>query len=413
MRRAGQEGLLDGRFGEIVPLEYAEIGFSGNLFTGRKNGRTTYWYRLGHRLIETPLDEVQNSYWPTGMLPGRTAGRWGLYRRDLRAILPPVYDQIMPVAQPGIMALARQAGLVRVIGANMTAVDSFACDSLLRHTGPFVQGIRRGQPFLRNIATGDEWTGSLEELRWLPDAAFLLVKTAGGVRCYDERFTPVPPFELDDFPQACGMNARFVGAKNGRNGMFILGGQEILPFEYDAIGYFDDCLYVSRLWLTKDGKCGFYDLLSAKLFPAQYDDIRPLEGRFLLAGAEGAFALFSPDYEKLTAFDLEFAEPLGQSLFLAQKGGRYGLLDTLGRAVLPFEYDEIRFDRSVMRDLLPAQKSGKWGFVDLSGNEVIPFQYEEAWNVDALDQPGVWTGRVLEDGKIWIIDRQGRKVREE
>ena len=62
--------------------------------------------------------------------------------------------------------------------------------------------------------------------------------------------------------------------------------------------------------------------------------------------------------------------------------GRWGIIDTLGRAVLPIAYDNggTRSELYVFHEgLAMVEKDGLYGYCDMQGDIVIPIQYRDAY----------------------------------
>ncbi|GAA4793551.1 hypothetical protein GCM10023231_22320 [Olivibacter ginsenosidimutans] len=111
------------------------------------------------------------------------------------------------------------------------------------------------------------------------------------------------------------------------------------------------------------------------------------------------------------------------------KNGLYGVLDSVGMIIIPFEYDEIRDDYAQHGFVL--QKNGGYGYADSIGRILTKKSYEEvaglSHNTTAIKENGLWgwidnkTGAVLmstqydavsyepENGKLIRIEK-GEKV---
>jgi hypothetical protein len=70
---------------------------------------------------------------------------------------------------------------------------------------------------------------------------------------------------------------------------------------------------------------------------------------------------------------------VGDGLIKAIRRGKptYGILNTKGDTVIPFNYEEIKVAKAA--DLIPAKKNGKWGYINLQNETVIDFTYDEAY----------------------------------
>jgi hypothetical protein len=69
-------------------------------------------------------------------------------------------------------------------------------------------------------------------------------------------------------------------------------------------------------------------------------------------------------YENVSKYDI------AQDVAGAQKNGKWGVIDRIGRVVISFEYDTV-FTFSYR--LVCAKKDGKWGLVDFNNNILLPF----------------------------------------
>ncbi len=59
----------------------------------------------------------------------------------------------------------------------------------------------------------------------------------------------------------------------------------------------------------------------------------------------------------------------------ATKGEKAGYLDTQGKVVIPFTYDEVR---PFAHGLAPVEKDGKWGYIDRDGHVLVSLKFDEA-----------------------------------
>ncbi|NME72372.1 WG repeat-containing protein [Flammeovirga aprica] len=95
---------------------------------------------------------------------------------------------------------------------------------------------------------------------------------------------------------------------------------------------------------------------------------------------------FTSDGNRLTSDklkDLEFkgfynADFVGLRVdghHIVKKKGKYGLIDTDGKIVIPIEYTMIDVPSE---GKVSAMKNGKWGYLNLKGETVIPFHFDEA-----------------------------------
>lgn len=130
----------------------------------------------------------------------------------------------------------------------------------------------------------------------------------------------------------------------------------VLPFEHIKPVYGSP--YPSWVSVhTTDNKAGLYDLRDHWLFEPRFFDIPEV-------------------FRHIHLEDM----PMYPTLLIAcenQEGWRkYGLIDSLGRAVIPFEYDEfgLAFKWKGQWQIW-VKKGGKWGMIDYENQTLIPFEY--------------------------------------
>ena len=93
-----------------------------------------------------------------------------------------------------------------------------------------------------------------------------------------------------------------------------------------------------------------------------------------------------------------------QGLMVAQKDSKFGLIDYSGKEIVPFvceNYNDINVSNE---GLIGVKKMGKWGFLDLKGREIIPSVYE------STNIPAEGFIAVKKDGKWGYLDYKGNEV---
>lgn len=135
-------------------------------------------------------------------------------------------------------------------------------------------------------------------------------------------------------------------------------GEQILPFEYRDVKPVYGSPYSSWVSVhTTDNRAGLFDL----------------HGHWLI---EPRFADIPEVFRNVQLEDM----PMYPTLLVAvenQEGWyKYGLIDSLGQTVIPFEYDEfgLTFKWKGQWQIW-AKKGGKWGMIDYENREIIPFEY--------------------------------------
>ena len=104
------------------------------------------------------------------------------------------------------------------------------------------------------------------------------------------------------------------------------------------------------------------------------------------------------DFEGFTLSGYNYkAESNGVYIVSTSGTSLYGLVNSKGEFVIPAEYDEMNFDGNG-KILLKVE--GKWGVYDTDGNEILPFEYDYI-------STGFQNYHVQKDGVDLIIDSNG------
>lgn len=144
----------------------------------------------------------------------------------------------------------------------------------------------------------------------------------------------------------------------------------------------DDQDFLETAWLTC-ALCewGFIDTAGKEIVAQQYRYIYDLSGDIAIAQdwATRKWGVIDTSRRILLHFEYDDLYYLNNSqqqiLRLRINNKKYGLIDTLGKSVIPVAFDEIG---TASENLIPVKQNGYWGYANLSGKLVIPCQYERA-----------------------------------
>jgi len=163
--------------------------------------------------------------------------------------------------------------------------------------------------------------------------------------------TPPPPY--DEVLRQTAIIFRFdsAGVVNGN-------GEQILPFEYSDVKPVYGSPHASWVSVhTLDNRAGLFDLRGHWLIEPRFFDIPEV-------------------FRHMVPEDMPMYPTLLKACENQEGWYKYGLVDSLGRAVIPLEYDEfgLTFKWEGQWQIW-AKKGGKWGMVDYENREIIPFEY--------------------------------------
>ena len=96
-----------------------------------------------------------------------------------------------------------------------------------------------------------------------------------------------------------------------------------------------------------------------------------------------------------------------ENVLRVEKDGKYGLIDLLGKEVLPVEYDEITVLEGIENSII-IKKDNKIGLVNDTGSIIIECNYKEIKNLGSTYKDGYIT--VDDNGKYGVISATKRQI---
>lgn len=172
-------------------------------------------------------------------------------------------------------------------------------------------------------------------------------------------------------------------SKNGKWGIADLRGKEIVPCEYDNVFDYDDMPIDGVAWAKNEGQ-------NRILFNIRGEKITPENGIYLYDfNVHGLAKILHNNKYGLINRDGKIIVPCKYRDINKFKNGRAqvsisapghafrglnGMIDTLGREIIPCIYDDYFYFNS--DGLAKVKLNGKCGIIDRQGNEVIPCQYD-------------------------------------
>jgi len=223
------------------------------------------------------------------------------------------------------------------------------------------------------------------------------------------------PSDVGDETASTGDDMGTIAAKWG---VIDRQGREVIPMEFDELGYFSDGLACVR----KGKKCGFVNPRGQTAIPLTFDDAygfcggtapAKLGGKWGFIDRKGRWVV-KPTYEDVGGFE--------DGLCAVKASGKWGLVDTAGHLVVPprFEafgssasvFDFLEGRRAVFSNGLCAVRVGElWGYIDRSGALRIEATFASARRfVNGLALVNSKPGAPGEYGRTYYIDTRGREV---
>lgn len=174
--------------------------------------------------------------------------------------------------------------------------------------------------------------------------------------------------------------------RQGRQNFIDHFGNFLIPFQYDSVGGYE---HGELRVVVKNGRYGLLDSLAQERISPKFEEL------------EGWFAFENPDRSRPGWVGLRYGWSHHRRVKLA---GRYGFLDMqTGRLVIPCRYQTTLPNEE---GRLWVKEGGKWGLLDSMGREILPptLAYD---TVHAFRE-----GRALvrEGHRYGYVDRSGRLV---
>jgi hypothetical protein len=163
--------------------------------------------------------------------------------------------------------------------------------------------------------------------------------------------------------------------------------------------------FVRRGRSKADWMAGYIDSAGRTVIPAVYDHAgRFREGLATVQQGRDWGVIAEDGSWRLRPF-WDSSVKIGSGRIIVGLGGKYGLLDTDGKELMPLKYDAILgFSESLAVVRVEDRVGDRHGFINLNGEEVIPLTFERAGHFKEGLAP------VKYQREWYFIDRQGKFV---
>ncbi|MFC2658282.1 MAG: WG repeat-containing protein, partial [Segatella sp.] len=155
----------------------------------------------------------------------------------------------------------------------------------------------------------------------------------------------------------------FIAHDNGNFGIVDLNNKIILPIKYGGIlrTAFKDIIEIE----TAQGY-QLFSLRSKRIITSFYDENSKSDSNYLYLHKEPFVTPFDPRKEQtLLPWEYKRVQNIeGSDNFIAQKEGRYGVVNSRNEALVPFIYDNIK--STLKPNMLIIEKERKYGIIDTS-----------------------------------------------
>ncbi|MGB3007295.1 MAG: WG repeat-containing protein, partial [Chitinophagaceae bacterium] len=186
------------------------------------------------------------------------------------------------------------------------------------------------------------------------------------------------------------------------------------------------------------GKAGFKNELNEIVFEAVYSThyVTWVRG-FAALGKDNKWGFIDTTGKIVVPFIYEESKDFRDGFAAVKKDGKWGFINTLGDVVIPFYYGDARYFSEGYAAVASARE-GEWGFIDITNTLKIDHRYEYAFDFSegaaAVEIKGQWgyinkegnylftekfekagffkngKAEVKKDGVEYVIDKTGKRV---
>ena len=426
-RRAGKVGIINASTEEVVHPLYAHIEINGNTAKAYQNksekevarvdllkfdtrGKLTgdlsiekhYKVRIGAgKNFGAGQDTEQSAY----ILPKyewfyeSESDRWGLRGNQSGDVqIVPTFEEVEVFSQLGFTLVGLPNGqdfewerttirLNKIYG--LVDNDSGRLLGRMQYRHIFMEDFEQGYPFARCILT---------------DGTYALLARNGQLS--DKRYT-----YIGNFKNGIARTARGGALMAGMQNPFAIGGlHDYLldlktPFTLIDNTTYDELLLNKGVIYCEQANWSYIDSLGQEIGEDTFDFVIDMVNSVGMVYNNGKWGLMGSNGRLIIPCaydDLTFLENTdNQIVKLYVRKTRYGLIDTLGQLTINAIYDEIG---SIREGRLAVMQNGQWGFANQEGNLIIPCQYDDVRSF----HEGLAAVRT---GNNWgYIDRSGKTL---
>lgn len=224
---------------------------------------------------------------------------------------------------------------------------------------------------------------------------------------FDKHGRNLIPCEYDEIrPDKFGTNC-YVVARDGRYGLIDSHNNVLVDFKYDELDFVG-----KRHLSVKDPDTSLYgliDLSEKEIFPKQYLQIKPSLNQDAFIVVEESFAkgIITAQGKIIIPIEKGDIETLDDDTYLVEQewnSSLYGVIDTLGNLIVPYEYTKIEELKNGLRRV--SKDKTHFGFINTENKVIIPFEYTSY----GFTSPELMILQRVSDNKWIIVDNKGNRL---
>lgn len=220
----------------------------------------------------------------------------------------------------------------------------------------------------------------------------------GYVNCKNQKILSIEYDQIEVINDIEQGNTYFIAFKDGKAG-FYNNKYNILKNMYDDISYNE---YNKCLILEKDGKQGLFKLNGEMLLPIEYDNIF-ISGRYVNTRKEKNVEVY--DYTTMNKINIENVIGLNETIendkyiIAISSSEKYKIVDAKTQELKGDEYDYLEY---IGNDRFIAKKTEKFGIIDINGTVFVEFKYDDLRKIKNQDDTNIIRGEIKNSENIKI-----------
>jgi hypothetical protein len=381
-------GLIDTAGRQLIPCRFQRVDdFTYEL--GDSARRRIAWVQQGGlwgtidlegRTVIQPT--YMNIYTGNPFIIAQKEKKWGIFRDSMRLIVPFMYDNIMMMGDTSFRSIVFQYDKADM---NMGKIDSAGRIVVPILYNNSFSGAKRGHFITRR----DKLWGVIDE--YLPVERQVIIPCMYDTLCLNK------PHVQTNVGESLYLAKRSIqGGIERKWGLLGADGRTLVSFMYDTL-----LLHNERCIVRLGNRYGIISTNGTTLAPCEYADIgfaydyRTQRDVFWASNTTEtkAYALLDTNGRRITPFLYDKIKPATDyecapdySAFLAKRGGLSGVLDALGREILPIQYTNVTFQAGMIAAMRDDAGTAMWRLFDFKGN---------ALTIQTFDSIREFTNRLL------------------
>ena len=344
------------------------VWYEENVLKVKKDGKYGLINLSGKPLLNCEYDDIYTLKGVENSLIVQKEEKLGLVDNTGRVIIGTIYSEILPLGtndldgyitineegKYGVIGASKEqklenqyAHIEQIVGNNLYVVTEAGKQKLINSKGDVV--LQEGFDEIKQILKNSEG------VIFAKDGLYGVMKKDGTVTIEN---TYEQLKQLD--------NGYLVAKKDGKYGIIDTENNEKLYFNYNSISYNEEL----ELYIAED--TNFKSSIITENFEVKLIGILSelnTESKYIKMYINGEYKYYNSKFEEKSNIEVLTKN----TLFLSQKDGKYGYIDSKGNLVVDYIYDDATEQNEF--GYAAVQKSGKWGSIDSEGQEVIKPTY--------------------------------------